>query len=278
MSLNTYQLICYKSIINRFMYLSLKLKKGRIMLRKRSLACLMAIGFVALQSFAQTPDVVSASPEQPNNQVKASTLPISAEPQKVAEWTPFEVGFWFDVPGYTQRVGVNGFRLGLPFSGTSPVRGLDLSLFGSDISDLDGAQMSVGFCNTSSKSYGLQAALGACLNKGHFDGIQVSLFNKADISRGWQIGGANLSDDVNGSQLGIVDVTEQLKGGQVSLLASIAKQVDGFQLSLVNVVTRNIGPQIGLINVAERSNFQIGLFNINEKSPMPFMILFNFSN
>lgn len=246
------------------------------MLRKRSLPCLMAIGFIALQTFAQTTSPVSS--EQPNNQVKTSSEAVSAQPQKAVEWTPFEVGFWFDVPGYTKRVEVKGFRFGFPFSGTSPVRGLDLSLFGSDISSLDGAQMSIGFCNASTKSYGLQTAIGTCLSKEKFDGVQISLFNKSEISRGWQIGGASLSKDIDGSQLSIVNITEQLKGGQVSLLTNVAEQVNGFQLSVVNVVTRNIGPQLGLINVAERSNFQIGLFNINKKSPMPFMILFNFSN
>lgn len=245
------------------------------MLRKSSLACLMAIGFVALQTFAQTTSQVSS--EQPDNQVITSSEAVSAQPQKAVEWTPFEVGFWFDVPGYTKRVGVKGFRFGFPFSGTSPVRGLDLSLFGSDISNLYGTQMSIGFCNASTKNYGLQTAIGACINKGLFDGVQISLFNKAEFSGGWQIGGASLSKDIYGGQISIVNITEQVKGGQVSLLTNVAEQVKGFQLSVVNIVTRNIGPQLGLINIAERSNFQLGLFNINKKSPMPFMILFNFS-
>lgn len=244
------------------------------MLKKMSLACLMAISCASLQTFAQSPTIPQ---EQASNQVK-TPIETPAETKKTTDWAPVQIGFWFDVPGYTERVGVKGFRFGFPFSGTSPVRGFDLSLFGSDVSSLDGAQISVGFCNTSSASYGLQTALGTCLNKGHFDGVQISLFNKAEISRGWQVGGSNLSNDVDGSQLSIVNVTEQLKGGQVSLIANIAKQVNGFQVSVVNVLTRSIGPQIGLVNVAERSSFQLGLININEKSSLPFMILFNFSH
>lgn len=269
------------------------------MFKKSSLACLMAIGFVSLQTFADsatlsvsapaaekvaatpavTPAPVVAPITAPQDVAQANHLnePTFKESQKVESWTPFEVGFWFDVPGYTKRVGVNGLRLGLPFSGTSPVRGLDLSLFASDVSSFDGAQISAGVCNASNANYGLQTSLITCVNGGKSSGVQVSLVNDSDKFIGWQIGGANTSKEVNGSQLGVVNVSQELKGGQVSLLANIAKQVDGFQLSLVNVLMRDIGPQIGLVNVAERSNFQIGLVNVNGNSSMPVMILFNFS-
>lgn len=243
------------------------------MFKKRSLACLMAIGFVALQTFAQSTQTFA---EQANSQLKATADTASAKSQEI-ESDPVQVGFWFDVPGYTKNNKVKGFRFGFPFSGTSSVTGFDLSLFGSDVTRLDGAQMSIGFCSSSNESYGFQSAIFTCINEKHYDGGQLSLFNKSKIFKGWQIGGSNLSKDVDGSQVSIVNITEQLKGGQISLVTNVAEQVKGFQLSLVNVVTRNIGPQLGLINVAERSSFQLGLININKKSPMPFMILFNFS-
>ena len=229
------------------------------MFKIMTLLCLVAIGCFALQSFAQTSP---ASPGQTENQVKTSKEAVSEKPSKLEERTPIQIGFWFDVPANTGRVRVNGFRFGFPFSGTSPVSGLDLSLFGSDCASLDGAHLSIGFCNTSAKSYGLQAAVGACMNKEHFDGAQISLFNKAEISKGWQGGGINLSNNVDGGQVGLANFVEILKG---------------FQAGIVNVGTRIMGPQIGLVNFSERSNFQFGLININKKSSMPFMILFNFS-
>lgn len=256
------------------------------MKNKSSLALLAALGFLSFQAVADQTQEAPKPAIQPAGAVTASepapasavSVPKTHAPAETIKWTPFEFGLWFDVPGYTKRVGVNGFRLGFPFSGTSPVRGLDLSLLGSDVSSIDGAQISVGFCNSSKSSYGLQAAVGACINNENIDGVQVSLLNKGKLNRGWQIGGGNLSDNVIGSQLGIVNVTEQSKGGQVSLITNVAEQNDGFQVSLVNVLKRNIGPQIGLVNVADRSNFQIGLINVNLDSPIPFMIIFNFSN
>ncbi|MFA6103847.1 MAG: hypothetical protein WCV67_11435 [Victivallaceae bacterium] len=229
------------------------------MLKKMTLAYLLAIGCLAFQTSAQTSP---AAPEQAKNQVKNSKETASAEPRKVDESAPVQIGFWFDVPGNTERVRVNGFRFGFPFSGTSHVSGLDLSLFGSDCAGINGAQISMGFCNSSVRSHGLQASVFTCLSKVESDGAQVSLFNKADKSKGWQVGGTNLSDSANGAQVSLVNIVGQLKG---------------FQAGIVNVVTRSIGPQIGLVNYAERSSFQLGLININEKSSMPFMVFFNFS-
>ncbi len=225
------------------------------MLKKMTLAYLLAIGCFAFQTYAQTSP---ASPEPAKNQVKASKDAV----QNADEHAPIQIGFWFDVPGNTGRVRVTGFRFGFPFSGTSHVSGLDLSLFGSDCAGVNGAQLSMGFCNSSARSHGLQASVFTCLSKVESDGAQVSLFNKADTSKGWQVGATNVSDNADGGPVSLVNIVEQLKG---------------FQAGIVNVVTRSIGPQIGLVNYAERSSFQLGLININEKSSMPFMVFFNFS-
>lgn len=230
--------------------------KDKIMLAKMTLACLLAIGCVALQTFAQNSP---ATPEQTKPSVKT---PKIAESPKAEERAPVQIGFWFNEPGNTERVRVNGFRFGFPFSGTSHVSGLDLSLFGSDCAGINGAQISIGFCNSSARSHGLQASVFTCINKGQFDGANVSLFNKAEFFKGWQVGGTNLSNNVDGGQVSLVNIVERLKG---------------FQGGVVNVVNRSSGPQIGLVNYAERSSFQLGLININENSSMPFMILFNFS-
>lgn len=236
-----------------------RFEEGELMLKKMTLAYLLAIGCFVFQTSAQTSP---ASPEPAKNQVKTPKAAVSAEPQKVDDQAPIQIGFWFDVPGNTQRVRVNGFRFGFPFSGTSHVSGLDLSLLGSDCAGFNGAQISIGFCNTSTRSHGLQASVFTCWSKVESDGVQVSLFNKADKSKGWQVGATNLSNNADGGQVSLVNIVEQLKG---------------FQAGVVNVVTRSIGPQIGLVNYAERSSFQLGLININQKSSMPFMIFFNFS-
>jgi hypothetical protein len=225
------------------------------MLKKMTLVCVAVVSGFAYQALAETTAVPAGTETKT---VKAAAV---TENSKV-ERAPIQIGFWFDVPGNTGRVPVNGFRFGFPFSGTSPVSGLDLSLFGSDVKGIDGAQISFGFCNSTVRSYGAQISVFACLNKIHFDGGQISLFNKAEISKGWQAGCLNLSNDVNGGQVGLTNIAEQIKG---------------FQAGVVNVITRSRGPQIGLVNYGERSSFQLGLININKHSSMPFMILFNFS-
>jgi hypothetical protein len=227
------------------------------MLKKMTLVCMSVIGSFAFQAFAET----SAAPAAPEKKVEVKSA-TAVEAPKVTERSPIQIGFWFGVPGNTERVPVNGFRFGFPFSGTSPVSGLDLSLFGSDLAGLDGAQLSLGFCNTSSRSYGCQASVFTCMNKGHFDGAQIALFNKAEISKGWQAGCVNLTNNIDGGQVGLTNIVGQIKG---------------FQAGIVNVVTRCRGPQIGLVNYSERTSFQLGLININKHSSMPFMILFNFS-
>ncbi|MFA7232257.1 MAG: hypothetical protein WC071_13380 [Victivallaceae bacterium] len=229
------------------------------MSKKMMLAGLVAVGCFAFNASAQTAAVPA---EKAKVQVEATKATVPVEAVKTENSSPIQVGFWFDVPGYTEKYKVHGFRLGFPFSGTSMVSGFDLSLFGSHINNLDGAQVSIGYCGTSAKSYGLQAAVGVCMNTGHFDGVQLSLFNKADVSKGWQVGGGNVTDDIDGAQVGLANVVDKVKG---------------FQAGIVNVVTRSIGPQIGLVNYADRSSFQLGLVNINKKSGMPFMILFNYS-
>lgn len=228
------------------------------MLKKMLLLYLLAIVSFSFQVVAQTPLIHQ---EKAKNPAKTKDA-VSTETAKYDGSSPIQIGFWFDVPGNTERVKVHGFRFGFPFSGTSPVSGFDLSLFGSDCVSLDGAQISIGFCNTSAKSYGLQAAVGVCMNKGNFDGAQLSLFNKAEQSKGWQVGGGNISNDVDGAQIGLTNIVNRVKG---------------FQAGIVNVVDRISGAQVGLVNYADRSNFQLGLVNINNKSSMPFMILFNFS-
>ena len=241
-----------------YVFSVLKYSKEEIMFKKMTLACLLAVGGFAFQASAQTSP---AAPEQAKPQVKTPKA-AAAEPKQLEPSAPIQIGFWFDVPGNTERTRVSGFRFGFPFSGTSHVSGLDLSLFGSDIKGLNGAQISMGFCYSSARSHGLQASVFTCMNKAESDGLQVSLFNKADKSKGWQVGATNLSNNADGGQVSLVNIVEQLKG---------------FQAGVVNVVTRSIGPQIGLVNYAERSSFQLGLININEKSSMPFMVFFNFS-
>jgi hypothetical protein len=216
---------------------------------------ILGFSFQVVGQTTQTP------PEKANIPAKTSKGAVASETAKNEHSSPIQIGFWFDIPGNTERVKVHGFRFGFPFSGTSHVSGFDFSLFGSDCVGVDGAQISIGFCNTSTKSYGFQAAVATCLNKGNFDGVQLSLFNKAEQSKGWQVGGGNVSNNVDGVQFGLTNIVNRLKG---------------FQAGIVNVVDRISGPQIGLVNYADRGSFQLGLVNINNKSSMPFMILFNF--
>lgn len=222
-------------------------------MKKMMLSMLIAGGF-AFSAAAQT----AATPTETTEEV--AVVYESSEDTANA----FQVGFGFDVPGYTKRNDVHGFRWGLPFSGTSSVKGFDWALFGSHIKSLEGLQVGTGYCGTLKESSGMQASLGACISGERFDGVQVALFNKGVGHRGWQLGVVNIDDQVDGVQHGIVNIVNELKG---------------FHAGIVNIVKgRSMGPQMGLVNYAERSDFQFGLININKSSVMPVMIFVNFSN
>ena len=238
---------------NKLIYEQTQPKVGEGIMKKMMLSMLIVGSFVfnAAAQVTTTPtgtteEIVVASEELEN--------PTSA----------IQFGFWFDVPGYTKRNDVHGFRWGLPFSGTSNVKGFDWSLFGSHIESLEGLQLSAGYCGSQKESYGAQISLGVCLSHESLDGVQIALFNKGVIHRGWQCGVVNVDEQVRGVQHGIVNVIDSLKG---------------YHAGIVNIVLgRSIGPQIGLFNYAERSDFQFGLININKSSVMPVMIFVNFSN
>ena len=219
---------------------------------RRTMLCMLIAGGFVLSTATQA----VANPVK-----KRENVVVCENAEDTANAVQF--GFWFDVPRYTKRNDVHGFRWGLPFSGTSSVKGFDWSLFGSHIKSLAGLQIGTGYCGASEKSIGAQLSLGACISGERFDGIQISLFNKDVEHRGWQCGVVNLGDQVDGAQHGVVNIANILKG---------------FNVGIVNIVTeRCMGPQIGLVNYSNRSNFQLGLININKNSVMPFMILFNFS-
>jgi hypothetical protein len=101
-------------------------------------------------------------------------------------------------------------------------------------------------------SYGIQLA-----GLANFDstatGLQAAgIINKCHVDKGAAIAGlTNIAPDSSGIQIaGILNVGGNVKGMQLAGFMNIAKKVRGFQ--------------VGFINVADSSDYQIGILNINK--------------
>jgi hypothetical protein len=109
-----------------------------------------------------------------------------------------------------------------------------------------------GLYNVSAESMdGVQVAGLFNITQGGLYGVQLSLFNKAEFTRGIN---SFANNDPTGVQIGLVN---------------IAKKMDGFQIGLINFGNRTQGTQIGLINIYNngrepqtRDGTSIGLLNI----------------
>lgn len=132
---------------------------------------------------------------------------------------------------------VSGARLSVLYGQTGSVTGLDVPLFAlSDTSHFTGIQFA--------------PAIGAGRVRQSFKGVAVSLVN-------WHEG-----QDL-GVNLGLVNLTNQAQGLNVGFL-NVGNNMRGLNLGTVNVAQGNALANVGFVNYAERTTFQLGLFNATQ--------------
>lgn len=127
---------------------------------------------------------------------------------------------------------------------------------------LHGVQMS-GIANyTRHTVKGLQLA--GAVNVTETAGSQVSgLVNTAKKVSGVQISGlVNLTDTVGSQISGLINTAKKINGVQIGSVWNQADEVNSQVSGLVNRAKKVKGVQVGLINLADSSDYAIGLVNI----------------
>ncbi len=98
------------------------------------------------------------------------------------------------------------------------------------------------------------------------NGLQLTgLGNIAQNVKGFQIAGlGNIAENVSGLQFaGLGSIAQNLNGVQIGGLGNIAQNVKGLQFGgLYNIADRVQGVQFGFINVANHSDYPIGVINL----------------
>lgn len=128
---------------------------------------------------------------------------------------------------------------------------------------------------------GLDIGVIGCGVDGSFFGAQLSVvLNDICVANGaLQLSGVanNCNSDFGGFQIsGIANsVGGVMCGGQCACF-NVSKEVCGTQIGLFNKADKTVGIQIGVINwTREMQGIQLGVINVIEKSPYPYMPLFN---
>ena len=154
-----------------------------------------------------------------------------------------------------------GFELGFGTQ-TKAVDGLQLGIIYTQTDKLQGVQ--IGLINSTKEETGVQFGLVNVTENGI--GIQDGLVNVADNFKGEQYGCINwTSEDLIGLQFGLLDVIKGSgKGAQIGII-NYSKDFKGLQLGVVNWTETMNGVQVGLINVIE-----------NKPNFLPVFIIFNF--
>jgi len=94
----------------------------------------------------------------------------------------------------------------------------------------------------------------------NYDGVMISLFNRAAILNGIQIGLGNGTNKLNGLQIGMVNGTSDGKGIQIGM-GNLADSISGIQIGIFNERKKS-GFQIGIVNIAEHNDWPIGILNL----------------
>lgn len=113
---------------------------------------------------------------------------------------------------------------------------------------------------------GLQLAGIVNLNENTSNGLQFAgVLNQTKGNTLTQLAGvANVTEYTNGFQAaGVGNLSKQVKGVQLAGIFNTASDVEGAQLAgVVNKAGRVKGIQLGILNIAESSDYPIGLINI----------------
>lgn len=180
--------------------------------------------------------------------------------------TPVQFSFFdFSLPKDSQVIGV---RVPLIYGkGGGDIRGFDLQLFAySEMNSMKGFTLPPFFLGANRISNEMTGIAMGVFNwhQGYDTGLNFGLANITNKVDGINFSLINVGNVTRGMTLGLVNVTEEAKGLNFSLVnyASTYSMID---LGLVNVSARN-NFQLSLINVADHSSFQVSLVNVTEKS------------
>jgi len=159
---------------------------------------------------------------------------LHAEPAHAGAATPHRhvpVSLWL-IPqlgsgGLSGAPMETNLALSLGVSGYGRLRGLDLGVAGSWITDsMSGAQVTTALNFVGQDARGAQITAGANIVRGQLSGVQVSsIYNHAGALRGAQIGLVNYGGDVTGSQIGLINIGGRVRGAQIGLL-NLAGEAD----------------------------------------------------
>lgn len=127
--------------------------------------------------------------------------------------------------------------LGLLYSNTPAVSGLDFNFFVSKVDNLTGVQWSM--VNITGDATGWESAF-VQYSTGDFTGLQSAFinYNPGDVT-GVQWGAGNYVGDLLGVQFGFLNYAKNFKGLQLGFI-NYAERIDvGLQVGLVNVIRSN---------------------------------------
>ena len=142
-----------------------------------------------------------------------------AKPQR--EERKRESNVWpsfFAVSEFPANPDVLGLRLTIPFSTKQEnVTGIDLGLWGRSLY-FEGIQINLLRNDVKDDMSGFQFGLYNSIGGGQLLGLQVGLFNEANLMRGVQAGLVNLSGQTEGFQIGLINRAETMHGYQIGLI------------------------------------------------------------
>ena len=159
-------------------------------------------------------------------------------------------GFQFSVldADFPPSDNVKGAKVGLLYSDTSKVTGLDLSLFGlSERDNMTGFDLGLffGAHKVNNEFKGVSLSL---LNwhEGTDTGLNIGLVNYVNEVRGVNFGGFNIINKQSIADLGFINYSESslLQIGFINM----AQNLEGIQIGLVNYAANGIFPVLPLIN------------------------------
>jgi len=167
--------------------------------------------------------------------------------------------------GYT--AGINGVELAGVFNiNRKSMRFLQMAGIFNFVGDsTKGIQMAGVYNNVLNNARGIQ--IGGLVNQTHTfsNGIQLAgLANFDKTAKGLQVAGImnKYNTDKGATIAGLTNIARDSSGTQLAGFLNISGDVAGMQLSgFINVAKKIKGPQVGFINIADSSNYPIGIIN-----------------
>ena len=156
-----------------------------------------------------------------------------------ASWAQASTPVQLSLPGINLPASqqVSGARLSVLYGQTGSVTGLDVPLFAlSDTNHFTGIQFALG--------------VGAARVRQSFHGVALTAVN-------WHEGRDQ------GVNIGLVNLTNQAQGLNAGLV-NVGNSMQGLNFGMVNIAQGNALANVGFVNYAERTTFQLGLFNATQ--------------